>query len=108
MTRWPDGRKITIAMREPGQPERDAPLKLICRMREQDFARYTLHAAYRGDSQGALKQLDTPLGLRRFVFNVPGAIGFMREDEVDASVKVLQIAGTLPEPSAFGLTLRTK
>jgi len=108
VTRWPDGRKITIALREPGQPERDALLRLICRMSEQDFTRYTLHVAYRGEAQGTVKQLDTPSGVRRFVFNVPGAIGFVRADELDDSVKVLQIAGTTPEASAFGLTLRTR
>ena len=77
-------------------------------MSEQDFTRYTLHVAYRGEAQGTVKQLDTPSGVRRFVFNVPGAIGFVRADELDDSVKVLQIAGTTPEASAFGLTLRTR
>src|SRR5438552_2796226 len=76
-TRWVDGRKITIAMREPGLPERDAVLRLVCGMSELDFTRYLLHAAYRGESQGGLKLLDTPTGVRRFVFNVPGAIGYI-------------------------------
>src|SRR5438045_3728399 len=34
VTRWPDGRKITIAMRDAGQPERDAVLRLVCRMND--------------------------------------------------------------------------
>src|SRR5439155_1217255 len=58
-TRWPDGRKVTIAMREPGEPERDAMLRLVCRMSDQDFSRYLLHAAYRGESTSSLKLLDT-------------------------------------------------
>ena len=108
VTRWPDGRRITIAMREPGQPERDAVLRLVCRMNDQDFTRYLLQAAYRGELQGGPKLLDTAVGVRRFVFNVPGAIGYVRSDEVDRSVKVLRIGGTVPEGPAFGLTLRAK
>src|SRR5262245_20054700 len=65
VTRWPDGRKVTVVMREPGASERDAALRVICRMSETDFTRYLLHAAYRGDSNAAPKQLDTSLGVRR-------------------------------------------
>jgi ABC-type phosphate transport system substrate-binding protein len=108
VTRWPDGRRVTIAMREPGRPERDAVLRLICRMSEQDFAQYLLHATFRGEVQVEPKVLDTPNGVQRFVFNVPGAIGYIRNDEVDQSVKVLRIAGAVPESAAFGLTLRSK
>ena len=108
VTPWPDGRKITIAMREPGRPERDAVLRLVCRMNDQDFTRYLLHAAYRGELQGGPKLLDTSTGVRRFVVNVPGAIGYLRSDEVDGSVKVLRIGGVVPEEPAFGLTLRAR
>jgi ABC-type phosphate transport system substrate-binding protein len=108
VTRWPDGRRVTIVMREPGDPERDAVLRLICRMSDQDFTRYLLQATFRGELQGGPKVLDTPNGVRRFVFNVPGAIGYVRSDEVDASVKVLRIAGAVPVNAAFGLTLRAK
>jgi hypothetical protein len=58
--------------------------------------------------QGGPKVLDTPKGVRRFVFNVPGAIGYIRSDEVDSSVKVLRIAGAVPEHAAFGFTLRAQ
>jgi hypothetical protein len=108
VTRWPDGRRVTVAMREPGEPERDAVLRLICRMSDQDFTRYLLQATFRGELQGGPKVLDTPNGVRRFVFNVPGAIGYIRSDEVDSSVKVLRIAGGVPANAAFGLTLRAK
>jgi ABC-type phosphate transport system substrate-binding protein len=108
VTRWPDGRKVTIAMREPGQPERDASLRLICRMSEEDFTRYLLQATFRGNLQGGPKILDTPNGVRRFVFNVPGAIGYLRRDEVDPSVKVLRIVGAVPGNAAFGLMLQPK
>jgi ABC-type phosphate transport system substrate-binding protein len=108
MTRWPSGGPITIAMRPPGQPERAAVLRLICGMTDADFTKYLLQAAYRGEAQTGIKQLDTAIGVRRFVFNVPGAIGFIRADEVDTSVKRLSISGAIPGDAAFGLTLQQK
>ena len=75
-------------------------------MTKADFTRYVLRAAYRGESQTGLKQLDTPMGVRRFVFNVPGAIGYVRADEVDQSVKTVRIVGAVPDAHVSGLTLR--
>src|SRR5215831_19704283 len=36
---WPNGRRITLIMMEPGQPERNAVLQDICRMTESDLRR---------------------------------------------------------------------
>jgi hypothetical protein len=108
MTHWPNGKAITIAMRPPGQPERDAPFRLVCGLSESDFARYQLRAAYRGESPSGIKVLDTSVGVRRFVFNVPGAIGFVRGDDADSTVKRLVLTGAVPKDAAFGLTLLTK
>jgi ABC-type phosphate transport system substrate-binding protein len=104
-TRWPDGRRITVAMRDSGQAERDAVLRLVCSMSDQDFSRYLLQATFRGTLQSSPKVLETPTGVRRFVFNVPGAIGYVRTDEVDASVKMVRITGAVSAGPAFGLTL---
>ena len=104
-TRWPDGRRITVAMRESDQAERDAMLRLVCNMSDQDFTRYLLHATFRGALQSSPKVLETATGVRRFVFNVPGAIGYLRGDEVDGSVKAVRVTGVISPGPAFGLTL---
>jgi ABC-type phosphate transport system substrate-binding protein len=107
VTHWPDGRRITVVMRNPGEPERNAMLRLICRMTERDFARQILHAEFKGEYHGGPKLLDTAAGVRRFLFNVPGAIGYVRDDELDGSVKALRIGGPIPEPG-FGFALRAR
>jgi len=107
-SRWPDGRRITVAMRDTGQAERDAVLRLVCSMSDQDFMRYLLHATFRGALQSSPKILETSNGVRRFVFNVPGAIGYVRGDEVDTSVKMLRITGGPSPGQAFGLSLPIK
>ncbi len=44
----------------------------------------------------APKTLVSNNGVLRFVYNVPGAIGYVRARDVDASVKTLRIDGRLP------------
>jgi len=39
----------------------------------------------------------------RFIFNTPGAIGYVRADEVDDTVKVLRIDDRLPGEAKYPL-----
>jgi hypothetical protein len=45
----------------------------------------------------------------KFVFNVPGAIGYVRASDVDSTVKVLRVDGRLPgdKDYRFRLTARS-
>lgn len=93
---WPNGRRITLVMMQPGEPERDTVLREVCRMSEKDFSNHFLHGLFTGEVFASPKTLATPVGVRKFVFNVPGAIGYLRASDVDASVKVVRIDGLLP------------
>lgn len=100
---WPSGRRITLVMMEPGQPERDTVLHDVCRMSESDFRRRFLQGLLTGEVLVSPKTLSTPVGVRRFVFNVPGAIGYLRPSDVDDSVKVVKIDGHLPSEADYPL-----
>ncbi len=102
---WPNGRKITLVMQDPGQPEREAALRLIYHMNERDLNRHFLQAAFTGEVQGGPKQLATADGVRRFVFNVPGAIGYARAAEVDESVKFVRVDGRAPGEPGYKIKL---
>jgi phosphate transport system substrate-binding protein len=102
---WPNGRKITVVMREPGEPEREAVLRVIYHMNENDFSRYFLHGTYTGEMQSVPKTLATAGGMRKFVFNVPGAIGYVRANEVDESVKLVRVDGLAPVEQGYKLVL---
>ncbi|HEY7545033.1 MAG TPA: hypothetical protein VID27_09135 [Blastocatellia bacterium] len=104
-TRWPNGRKVTIVMREQGRAERAAALRLIYRMREQEFNRYFLNIKFTGETLEEPKLLSSVDGMLKFVFNVPGAIGYVRASEVDSSVKVLRIEGLAPGQPGYKLKL---
>lgn len=101
---WPNGRRITLVMMEPG-PEREAVLHQICRMSDADFRRHFLQGLFTGEVLVSPKTLATPVGVRKFVFNVPGAIGYVRPEDVDESVKVLRIDGHLPGDPEYPLRI---
>lgn len=102
---WSDSKRVTVVLRDPGQAERDAVLALIYRMGESDFMRHFLQAEFTGEVQSAPKHLSTGVGVRRFVFNVPGAIGFVRAAEVDATVKIVRVNGCAPGDPQYPLRL---
>src|ERR1700757_4550793 len=98
---WPNGRRITLVIMEPGQPERAAALSLICQMNESDFNNHFLHGLFTGEVFASPKTLASPVGVRKFIFNVPGAIGYLRAKDVDASVKVIRVDERLPEDKGY-------
>jgi len=103
-TQWSTGRKITVALHEPGNPEREAVLRNVYGMNEAAFTRYFLHATFTGQIINGPRQLATSEGLRRFVVNVPGAVGFIRLTDVDASVKTVRINGQAAGTPGYSLT----
>jgi ABC-type phosphate transport system substrate-binding protein len=103
---WSNGRRITLVMMEPGQPERRAILHEIYRMNEDDFSRHFLQGLFTGEVFVSPKTLATPVGVRKFVFNVPGAIGYVRAGDVDGTVKVIRVEGHLPDDKDYSLRLQ--
>jgi phosphate transport system substrate-binding protein len=100
---WPNGRRITLVMMEPGQAERKALAREVCQMSESDFNRHFLQGVFTGEVFVSPKTLASPVGVRKFVFNVPGAIGYARVSDVDSSVKVVRVDGRLPDDKDYGL-----
>ncbi|MBV9075765.1 MAG: hypothetical protein JOZ10_19240 [Acidobacteria bacterium] len=100
---WPNGRRITIVMLEVGHPERKALLQEVCQMTEKDYNNRILHGLFTGELFVSPKTLASPTGVRKFVFNVPGAIGYVRRSDLDDTVKVLRIEGKLPDDPEYPL-----
>ena len=107
---WPNGRRITLVMLDTSQPERKVVLRDIYGMSEKDFNNHFIQGVFTGAVFVSPKTLATSADVRKFVFNVPGAIGYVRASDVDSSVKVLRVDGHLPEDKdyRFRLTARSK
>ena len=100
---WQNGRRITLVMLERGWPERDAVLTSIYHMNETEFNKHFLHGVFTGEVFVSPKTLSTPEGVRKFIFNVPGAIGYLRATDVDKTVKVIRIDERLPGDKGYKL-----
>ena len=100
---WPHGRKITVVLREKGQSERAEAIRIICGLSEPDFEQYVLFQTFRGTVNRAPRSIQSARAMLRFIFNTPGAIGYVRADEVDEAVKVLKIDGRLPGEATYPL-----
>jgi hypothetical protein len=103
---WSTQQKIRVAMREPGSPEREAVLRLICGMkRDQDFTTYFMRAKFSEQVIDEPRSLDSTTNMIRFVANVSGAIGYVRADDVDPSVRVIRVDNLSPGDPGYKLVL---
>jgi ABC-type phosphate transport system substrate-binding protein len=103
-THWPNGRRVTLVMRDATRPEREAVLRAVYEMREQDYRAHFLRAKFTGEVQEEPRELDTTSRVVNFVFLQPGAVGYVRADEVGPSVKVLRLDGLMPGDAGYRLT----
>jgi ABC-type phosphate transport system substrate-binding protein len=103
---WPNGRRITLVMLAPGQPERKAVLRDIYHMNESEFNNHFIQGLFTGEVFVSPKALGSAAEVRKFVFNVPGAIGYVKGSDTDSSVKVLRVDGHLPENKEYSIRMQ--
>ena len=107
-SRWSNGRRVTLVMRDTGAVERQAILKSVYGVPEAEYGRSYMQAVFSGETVDAPKTLASPNGVLRFVYNVPGAIGYVRARDADASVKMLRIDGRLPGEPGYRLEVSAR
>jgi ABC-type phosphate transport system substrate-binding protein len=100
---WPNGHKITVVLREKGQPERDEAIRLVCGLSGHEYDRHLLFQTFRGSIGWGPRSILSASAMLRFVFNVPGAIGYVGADEVDDTTKVLRLGGLRPSDPRYPL-----
>ena len=99
---WSSGAgKVRVVMREPGVAEREAVLRLIYDMNEKDFNSYFLGKKFRGEILEEPRLRTSTPDMIKTISNVQGAIGYVRADEVDASVKVIRVDGLAPGDAGY-------
>lgn len=104
-TRWPNGRRVAVAMLDDQYVERKSALRQIYHMDESAYREYRIRATFRGDVFIPPRTLSSPELMRKFVFNAPGAIGYLRASDLDDTVKVVKINGRLPEDKDYSLQI---
>jgi ABC-type phosphate transport system substrate-binding protein len=90
---WSSGKKVSIVLRAPGQPERAGVLRSICGMSDDEFAQHLVHSSFNGDSGSPPKAVATGEAVRSLVGILPGGIGFLRVADVNDSVRTVTVDG---------------
>ena len=88
-TTWPSGKRVTILMLAQGQPERAAVLRGIYKMSEDDYGQYFTQAAFAGKVSAPPKDVASAAQMKQAVAGNPGAIGYVKKEDVDDTVKAV-------------------
>jgi ABC-type phosphate transport system substrate-binding protein len=86
---WPGGKRITVLMLTPDQPERGIVLRDVFKMNESDYTKYFLQAAFTGHVQAPPRDLPSALQMKAHLTANPNAIGYLKKEDVDDSVRVV-------------------
>jgi ABC-type phosphate transport system substrate-binding protein len=103
---WPQGRRITVVLRDYGQPERADAIRMVCGLSESDYAKHILLRMFQGSVSIGPRAIQSVSGMLNFVYSAPGAIGYVNAGEVAPSVKLLRIDGMLPDDPRYPLRRR--
>jgi ABC-type phosphate transport system substrate-binding protein len=86
---WSNGKRITILMLAPGQPERSVVLRDIFKMSEADYGKYFMQAAFQGKVAAPPKDIASASDMKRALAGNVGAVGYVKKSDVDDTVKVV-------------------
>ena len=103
---WDSGRKIYLVMREAGAVEKETVLAKLYQMDDTELKKFWLGKLFRQEIASFPTTLSSDEAVKRFVSQVPNAIGFLDAAAVDDRVKVLRIEGKLPMENGYKLTDR--
>ena len=102
---WTKDLPVVLFVRAPVSAERNAVLKVIFQMAEQQFQNYWTAKTFRAEAGTSPKNLTSNELTQRFVAAKPGAIGFIAASDVKPGVRVLRIDGHLPGEPGYALHL---
>ncbi|HEV3038774.1 MAG TPA: hypothetical protein VHA33_13440 [Candidatus Angelobacter sp.] len=88
--RWPDGKLVTVILRDLSAPEMQTALQKIYKMQAAEVK--TLIAAHKGSMVVANSEEE----LLKLVAGTPGAIGLVDVYSINNRVSVIKIEGKLP------------
>lgn len=88
-TTWPNGKRVTVLMLAQGMPERAVVLREIFKMPEDQLSQYFVQAAFAGKISAPPKEVASAAQMKQAVAANPGAIGYVKKDDVDDSVKAV-------------------
>jgi ABC-type phosphate transport system substrate-binding protein len=96
MTRWPDGKPVTLVMRSPSTPEMKIFLEKVFELPE-DQVKELISTVNRGRANHpAIMIVESNEDLVNKVASLPGSVGIVDVYAINSSVAVIKLAGKLP------------
>jgi hypothetical protein len=103
MGRWPDGKPVTIIMRQPGSAELKVVEEKIYALTSQEVRDLITAANHSRADRPAIIFGSSDEEVIHKVESMPGAIGLVDVYSITGAVKVVKIGGKLPLESGYPL-----
>ena len=95
-SRWPDGKPVTLIIRNPGSQEMRLVLEKIYVMPKEDVASLILTANHGRSNHPAIIVVDSDQSLVQTVEATAGAVGLVDVYSITGGINVLRVSGKLP------------
>ena len=103
MNRWPDGKPVTIVMRQPGSAEMKMVEEKIYSLTSQDVRELITSANHNRAERPAIILGNSDEEVIQKVESMPGAVGLVDIYSITGAVQVVKIGGKLPLESGYPL-----
>jgi ABC-type phosphate transport system substrate-binding protein len=98
---WNGGDRIVTVGREEGSKEREIVLDKIYNMSGTQLKQYWTAKVIRGNNVNPPKTFPSDELIKQLVQRVPNAVGYIRADQADDTVKVLKVEGKKPGQTGY-------
>lgn len=88
--KWPDGKSITVVVRDLSSPETQEALQRVCKMTQAELR------AFIDNHKGEFITVDSDEALLKIVETTPGAVGLVDVYSITSKVNVVKVDGKLP------------
>lgn len=101
--RWPDGKSVTLVVRDPGSPEMKMVLEKIYSMAPDAVNELITTANHGRMNHPAILVVSSDDELVKKVAGTPGAVGLVDVYAINSSVDVIKVGGKLPFEPGYPL-----
>jgi ABC-type phosphate transport system substrate-binding protein len=100
---WTPSLRVTLLIRAPGAPEREAVVKTIYQLSEPQFQQYWIAKVFREEATAGPRIVYSNETATELVAAIPGAVAFVEASQVPKGLKILKIDGHLPGEKGYPL-----
>lgn len=93
---WPDGKPVTLVMRDPASPDMKLVLQKIYEMPKEDVAALIASANHNRQNHPAIVVAESDEAIVKKVESTPGALGLVDVYAITGGVMVVRVGSKLP------------